>query len=52
MNILKNKRIQSAKSRIEAMSIVSDTHRCFMKCESEIIPLFLNRYVERLFEKY
>jgi len=34
------------------MSIVSGKYRYFMKCESEIILLFLNRYVEGLFEKY
>jgi hypothetical protein len=45
-------RIQSARSLREAKLIVSDAFRCFMKCDSEIIPLFLVRYVTKLFEKY
>ena len=45
-------RIQSARSLNEAKLIVSDAYRCFMKCDSEIIPLFLIRYVTKLFEKY
>jgi hypothetical protein len=46
------KRIRSAKSRKEAKLIVSDAYRCLIRCESEVIPLFLVRYVTKLFEKY
>jgi hypothetical protein len=43
-------KIRSAKSRKEAKMIVHDSYRCFEKCESEMIPLLLKRYVKNLYE--
>ena len=45
-------RLRQAGSRREAVLILEDACRDFERqCESEIIPLFLQRYVTNLFEQ-